>query len=89
MTSAIIIFFPTLHHLQEEADALPEDEKHWGLTGSHAHEVHCANVAHLTKAMEAYYGSCGWTYMEKTLQRLHLRLKQQKVEVLRHLVNSQ
>ena len=49
-------------------DALPEDEKHWGLTGSHACKVHHANVAHLTKAMEAYYGSRGWTYTKKILQ---------------------
>ncbi|KAI9755856.1 MAG: hypothetical protein M1815_004516 [Lichina confinis] len=89
MTSAIIIFFPTLHHLQEEVDTLPEDEKHRGPTSSHACEVHHANVAHLTKAMEAYYGSRSWTYTEKTLQCLHLRLKQQKVEVLCHLVDSQ
>ncbi|KAI9752973.1 MAG: hypothetical protein M1815_000174 [Lichina confinis] len=83
------VFFPTLRRLQEEADALPEDEKHRGPTGSRARKVHRANVAHLTKAMEAYYGSRGRTYTEKTLQRLHLRLKQQKVEALRHLVDSQ
>ena len=49
-------------------DALPEDEKHWGLTSSHVRKVHHVNVAHLTKAMEAYYGSRGWTYTKKTLQ---------------------
>ena len=49
-------------------EALPEDEKHWGPTSSRACEVHCANVVHLTKAMEAYYSSRGWTYTEKTLQ---------------------
>ncbi|KAI9757283.1 MAG: hypothetical protein M1815_001641 [Lichina confinis] len=62
------IFFPTLHCLQEEADALPEDEKHWGPTSSHVCKVHHVNVAHLTKAMEAYYGSRGQMYTKKTLQ---------------------
>ena len=49
-------------------DTLPEDEKHWGPTSSRACKVHRVNMAHLTKAMEAYYGSCSWTYTEKTLQ---------------------
>ena len=49
-------------------DTLLEDEKHQGLTSSRAHEVHRVNVAHLTKAMEVYYGSHGWTYTEKSLQ---------------------
>ena len=49
-------------------DTLPEDEKYQGLTGSHVCKVHHVNVAHLTKAMEAYYGSCGWMYTKKTLQ---------------------
>ena len=49
-------------------DALPQDQKHQGLTSSHACKIHCANVAHLTKIMETYYSSCGWTYTEKILQ---------------------
>ena len=49
-------------------DILLEDEKYWGPTGSHACKVHHANVAHLAKAMEAYYGSRSQTYTEKTLQ---------------------
>ena len=49
-------------------DTLPEDEKHQGPTGSCACKVHRANMAHLTKAMEAYYSSRGWTYTEKNLQ---------------------
>ena len=49
-------------------DTLLEDEKYWGLTGSHMCKVHHVNVAHLTKAMEAYYSSRGQMYTEKTLQ---------------------
>ena len=47
---------------------LPPDQKYWGLTNSHAYKIHRANVAHLTKAMEAYYSSCSWMYTKKTLQ---------------------
>ena len=47
---------------------LPPDQKHWSPTGSHVCEIHHANVAHLTKTMEAYYSSRSWMYTEKTLQ---------------------
>ena len=47
---------------------LPPDQKHWSPTSLRMHKIHHANVAHLTKAMEAYYGSCGWTYTKKILQ---------------------